>query len=181
VINKTGHKFPSGVGFRRAFIELRVLDADGALLWASGRSNKSGVIIDENGNPIDGELWWGRNCARLPNVKHQPHYETIDRQNQAQIYEELVAEPAKIAPVCGSRDEPAGPMTTSFLSQCAKAKDNRILPHGFLPLSARTAIAAALGAMRRSRSRPVRARCAAIRITNRAAPTRSSTACRSPG
>ena len=58
VINKTGHKFPSGVGFRRAFIELRVLDADKALLWASGRTNKSGVIVDENDKPIDGELWW---------------------------------------------------------------------------------------------------------------------------
>ena len=146
VINKTGHKFPSGVGFRRAFIELHVLDADRALLWASGRTNKSGVIVDENDRPIDGELWRDQNCARLPNVRHQPHYETIDRQDQAQIYEELVAAPAEVAPVCGSRAEPAGPMTTSFLSQCAKAKDNRILPHGFLPLSERTAIAAALGA-----------------------------------
>jgi cytochrome c553 len=146
VVNKTGHKFPSGVGFRRAFVELRVLDANGDTLWASGRTNKSGMIVDENDRPIGGELWWDQKCARLPNVKHQPHYETIDRQDQAQIYEELVAEPAEVAPACGSRAEPAGPLTTSFLSQCAKAKDNRILPHGFLPLSERTAIAAALGA-----------------------------------
>jgi len=98
------------------------------------------------GKTPDGELWRDQNCARLPNVKHHPHYETIDRQDQAQIYEKLVAAPAEVAPVCGSRAEPAGPMTTSFLSQCAKAKDNRILPHGFLPLSERRAIAAALGA-----------------------------------
>jgi hypothetical protein len=146
VVNKTGHKFPSGVGFRRAFIELRVLDAKENTLWASGGTDKSGVIVDQNGKPIDGELWRNQNCARLTNVKHQPHYQTIDRQDQAQIYEELVAAPAEVAPVCGSRAEPAGPMTTSFLSQCAKAKDNRILPHGFLPLSQRTAIATALGA-----------------------------------
>jgi hypothetical protein len=146
VVNKTGHKFPSGVGFRRAFLEVRVTDDKGELLWASGRTNKSGVIVDENGKPVDGELWRDRNCARLANVKHQPHYQTIDRQDKAQIYEELVAEPAAIAPVCGSRAEPAGPLTTSFLSQCAKAKDNRILPHGFLPLVERTAIATTLGA-----------------------------------
>jgi len=146
VVNKTGHKFPSGVGFRRAFLEVRVLDAQGALLWASGRTNEAGVIVDENGKAIDGELWRDRNCAPLPAVRHQPHYQTIDRQDQAQIYEELVAAPAEVAPVCGSRAVPAGPLTTSFLSQCAKAKDNRILPHGFLPLSGRTAIAAALGA-----------------------------------
>jgi len=123
-----------------------VLDAQGALLWASGRTNESGVIVDENGKPIEGELWRDRNCAPLPSVRHQPHYQTIDRQDQAQIYEELVAAPAEVAPVCGSRAVPAGPLTTSFLSQCAKAKDNRILPHGFLPLPERTAIAAALGA-----------------------------------
>jgi hypothetical protein len=146
VVNKTGHKFPSGVGFRRAFVELRVLDANDATLWASGRTNKSGAIVDENGNPIEGELWWDPNCARLPAVAHQPHYQVIDRQNQAQIYEELVTAPAEVAPVCGSRAEPAGPLTTSFLSQCAKAKDNRILPQGFLPLPERTAIATALGA-----------------------------------
>src|ERR1041384_1679464 len=36
VENKTGHKFPSGVSFRRAFVELELLDKDGNTLWASG-------------------------------------------------------------------------------------------------------------------------------------------------
>ncbi|HEV2957293.1 MAG TPA: hypothetical protein VGX95_14335 [Xanthobacteraceae bacterium] len=146
VVNKTGHKFPSGVGFRRAFLELRVVDAKGTLLWASGRTDKAGVIVDENNAPIDGELWWDKNCTRLPAVRPQPHYEVIDRQGEAQIYEELVAAPAEVAPACGSNAAPAGPLTTSFLSQCATVKDNRILPHGFLPLSQRIAIATALGA-----------------------------------
>jgi hypothetical protein len=146
IVNKTGHKFPSGVGFRRAFIELRVLDADRDTLWASGRTDKTGVIVDENNNPLDGELWWDQNCARRPNVRHQPHYQAIDRQDQAQIYQELTTAPADAAPACGITAAPAGPLTTSFLSQCASVKDNRILPHGFLPLAERTAIAAALGA-----------------------------------
>ena len=147
IVNKTGHKFPSGVAFRRAFIEFRVLDAQGQTLWASGRTNKSGVIIDENRNPIDGELRRDKSCAPIATAAYQPHYQVIERQNQAQIYEELATAPADVdAPVCGSDAAPAGPLTTSFLSICAKVKDNRILPHGFLPARDRSAIAAALGA-----------------------------------
>ena len=41
---------------------------------------------------------------------------------------------------------PAGPFTTSFLSICARVKDNRILPDGFLPVAERERIAHALGA-----------------------------------
>ena len=50
VDNKVGHKFPSGVGFRRAFIEFEVLDAKGKPLWASGRTNGAGVIVDDEGD-----------------------------------------------------------------------------------------------------------------------------------
>jgi hypothetical protein len=49
-------------------------------------------------------------------------------------------------PVCGAGAKPAGALTTSFLSICAKVKDNRLLPAGFLPLAERTQIANALGA-----------------------------------
>jgi len=145
VVNKTGHKFPSGVGFRRAFLEFRVLDAKGETLWASGRTNKSGVIVDEHGNRIKGELWWNDDCTQRETAEYQPHYETIDEENQAQIYEELVTAPVD-GGACGSNAAPAGPLTTSFLSQCAKVKDNRILPRGFLPLTQRQKIAAKLGA-----------------------------------
>jgi hypothetical protein len=36
VTNLAGHKLPSGVGFRRAFLELAVLDVSGEVLWCSG-------------------------------------------------------------------------------------------------------------------------------------------------
>ena len=49
VTNKTGHRFPSGVGFRRAFLELSVLDQHDLVVWASGRTNGVGVIVDETG------------------------------------------------------------------------------------------------------------------------------------
>jgi hypothetical protein len=150
ITNKTGHKFPSGVAFRRAFIAFSVLDARGRALWSSGRTDATGVIVDEMGTPIAGELWWRPDCSARINPAaraHQPHYDVITVQNQAQIYEELAAAPSNdAAPVCGAHAAPVGPLTTSFLSICARVKDNRLLPAGFLPLADRTQIADALGA-----------------------------------
>ena len=145
VTNNTGHKFPSGVGFRRAFIEFEALDASGAVLWASGRTNAAGIIVDASGNPIPGELWWKADCsARLADA-YQRHHQTIDSQDQAQIYQELVTAPK--APTATCKGGPAdGRLTTSFLSICGVLKDNRVLPRGFLPLEQRVAIAKELGA-----------------------------------
>src|SRR5436305_13353462 len=56
VISKVGHKFPSGVGFRRAFLQFSVLDVKNEVLWSSGRTNGAGVIVDEKQKPIDGVL-----------------------------------------------------------------------------------------------------------------------------
>ena len=63
VTNKTGHKFPSGVGFRRAFVDFAVSDAAGKVIWESGRTNIAGVLIDQNSQPIAGELWWKEDCS----------------------------------------------------------------------------------------------------------------------
>ena len=151
VVSRVGHKFPSGVGFRRAFIEFSVLDVNNKVLWASGRTNAAGVIVDKDGNPIAGEKWWNEDCsARIEPDKriHQPHYQEISHQNQAQIYQELAAAPpdGATAATCGPHATPQGPLTTSFLSICAKVKDNRILPAGFLKLEDRVAISKAIGA-----------------------------------
>ena len=151
VASKTGHKFPSGVGFRRAFIEFDVLDENGNVLWASGRTNGAGLIVDGKGAPVAGELWWKEDCSGRINPgtrPHQPHYQVITREDQAQIYQELVSAPPvnAAAPRCGHEARPEGELTTSFLSICAEVKDNRILPHGFLKLEERLKIAQALGA-----------------------------------
>ena len=150
VENLAGHKLPSGVGFRRAFIAFEVLDAGGTVLWASGRTNGAGVIVGAAGQPVAGELWWQDDCsARIdPQARlHQPHYQVVSRQDQAQIYQELASVPPTAGPPRCGHDAPAeGALTTSFLSICAEVKDNRILPHGYLDLAARKEIARALGA-----------------------------------
>ena len=150
VTSHTGHKFPSGVAFRRAFLEFEVLDQNGEAIWASGRTNAAGVIVDAAGSPVEGELWWKDDCSGYAQVGRplQPHFTTITRQDQAQIYQEIIAAPPKnvSAPVCGPGEEPTGDLTTSFLSICADVKDNRILPQGFLGPDQRREIATALGA-----------------------------------
>jgi hypothetical protein len=148
VTNKSGHKLPSGVGFRRAFVDFRVLDVAGNVLWESGRTNAAGLIIDQKGQPIEGELWWKPDCdGRIGGQPHQPHYEVIARQDQAQIYQELVTAPPKdVAQQCGPGVPPTGDLTTSFLSIRGRLKDNRLLPDGFLPLPQRVEISRALGA-----------------------------------
>ena len=158
VTNKTGHKFPSGVGFRRAFVDFTVYDAAGNVIWESGRTNIAGVLIDQNGQPIAGELWWKADCSAHINSPgnnpHQPHYRSISQQNEVQIFQELVTTPPSASARCGRHADPSGELTsdasgeltTSFLSICGTLKDNRLLPAGFLPLDQRVRISHALGA-----------------------------------
>ncbi len=122
VENMAGHKFPSGVGFRRAFLTFEVLDAAGNDLWVSGRTTDTGVLVAPDGAPIDGEFMWGNDCTPIPGdqQKIQPHYQTITREDQVQIYQELVR-------------DPRGRLTTSFLSLANESKDNRLLPRGWTP------------------------------------------------
>ena len=97
VKNLAGHKFPYGVGFRRAFLTFEVLDPLGDVVWASGRTDAAGRLLDASGELLPGEQWWKPDCsARIEPEKrlHQPHYQTITAQNQAQIYQELVSTPS---------------------------------------------------------------------------------------
>jgi hypothetical protein len=114
VDNLAGHNFPSGVSFRRAFLNFQVLDAAGNVLWASGNTNSDGVIVDTSGNPLTTEFF------SPAQQTFQPHFWTdnpITSDSQVEIYEELAT-------------DPQGLLTTSFLSLDHKVKDNRIQPIG---------------------------------------------------
>lgn len=149
VTSLSGHRFPSGVGFRRAWIEFLVLDSalGGELIWGSGRTNSIGLIVDGEGNPLPTEFFEGEQWVRW-----QPHYHgipedgckpctaedgvagcregkscravppPITRQDQVQIYEEVTLNGA---------DE----VTYSFIHRDEHPKDNRFLPKGWKPSS----------------------------------------------
>jgi hypothetical protein len=148
-----GHKFPSGVSFRRAFVEFEVLDAGGETLWRSGGTDAMGVIVDGDGRPVRGELWYDDQCRKtVGQSDYQPHYELITHPSQVQIYQEVKLDPGDPAvetsrPSCtdGAPVAASARPTTSFLSICHTPKDNRLLPPGLLPFKQRAEVARALG------------------------------------
>ncbi|MBV7409033.1 MULTISPECIES: hypothetical protein [Roseobacteraceae] len=116
VDNKTGHRLPSGVGFRRAFLEVKLTDANGKQVWCSGCTNGAGVIIGPDGKPLKTEF-----LDFVPDgateALYQPHYDLIDSETQVQIYEELTQNAKK-------------EFTSSFVHRVYHPKDNRLLPWG---------------------------------------------------
>lgn len=118
VQNQTGHRFPSGVGFRRAFIQFQVSDGGGKIVWASGMTNDRGVILGPNGNPLATEFFLPGPDGKQ---QYQPHYDVqhpITSETQVQIYEEL-------------NTDADGKITTSFIRRDDDLKDNRLLPQGW--------------------------------------------------
>ncbi len=113
VTNHAGHKFPTGAGFRRAFIDFEVLDANGKALWWSGKPNSLGVIVGADNKPLKSEETTVPECS-------QPHHKVITRQDQAQIYETRAL---------NSKQE----LQTTVLGIYYEYKDNRIVPLGFNP------------------------------------------------
>ena len=116
VINNVGHHLPSGVGFRRVFIEFLVRDRDNNILWASGRTNSIGAIL----NGRTDEVLNSEQPVEFPNTPFQPHYQEIDSEDQVQIYQELI-------------EDSDGNLTTSFLRRIEEVKDNRLRPRGYNP------------------------------------------------
>ncbi|MCG8450365.1 MAG: cytochrome P460 family protein [Pirellulales bacterium] len=122
VQNKVGHRFPSGVGFRRAFIEFLVIEkpldetSEERIVWSSGRTNELGVLIDADGNPLDSEFF--KEDSVTNKQACQVHHEVIDSPQKVQIYETLLH---------SARHR----YTTSFIHGSTVVKDNRLLPRGW--------------------------------------------------
>ena len=120
VQNKVGHRFPSGVGFRRAFIEFLVIekstDGEEKIIWSSGCTNELGVIVDAEGNPLGSEFFAEHPTENKQICQH--HHEVITSPEQVQIYETLLHS--------GKHR-----YTTSFIHGSDIIKDNRLLPRGW--------------------------------------------------
>lgn len=120
VENLAGHRFPSGVGFRRAWLEVALVETTASggerIAWVSGRANDRGVIVDDDGEALPCELI---SHNRPANEQHcQPHHELITDPGQVQIYETLL-------------HNGDGAFTTSFVRGHTCVKDNRLLPKGW--------------------------------------------------
>lgn len=114
VTNLSGHNLPSGVGFRRLFLEVSVIDKRGRVLWMSGRTNRLGQLVDDTGIAFPSE--------NFPTRQYEPHYQVIQSENEVQIYEEIAVDKSA---------DPEGIVTVGFLHRWEVKKDNRILPRGF--------------------------------------------------
>jgi hypothetical protein len=115
-----GHKLPSAYPSRRVWLHVRVNDENGNVLFESGRLNSDGSIA---GNDNDADA-----------TQFEPHYTLVERPDQVQIYEPILAD---------WQDR----ITTGLLYGVRYAKDNRILPRGFDKLSASWEVAVNGGAL----------------------------------
>lgn len=119
VTNLAGHKLPTAYPSRRAWLHVTVRDAAGRSVFESGAHAEDGHIV---GNDNDEDA-----------TRFEPHYAVIDRPDQVQIYEGILA-------------DPRGNVTTGLLRAVGYTKDNRILPRGFAKADAEQAIAVHGGA-----------------------------------
>jgi hypothetical protein len=104
VRNLAGHKLPTAYPSRRAWLHVVVRDAAGGAVFESGAFASDGSIA---GNDAD-----------LDPGRVEPHYQTVERADQVQIYESAMA-------------DAQGRPTTGLLSGVRYLKDNRLLPDGF--------------------------------------------------
>jgi hypothetical protein len=107
--NLSGHKLPTAYPSRRAWLHVLVKDADGNVVFESGKLRKDGSIV---GNANDDDP-----------TKFEPHYREITRQDEVEIFEPIL-------------EDWQGKVTTGILSAARYAKDNRLLPAGFEKSSA---------------------------------------------
>jgi hypothetical protein len=118
VRNLGGHSLPSGVGFRRVFLEVAVLGAsDDEVLWASGRTNAVGMLLKGTSEaPLPTEvLQPGRD-----GLPFQAHRQVVTDEDQVQVYEEL-------------NQTSSLQISSSFLHRYWTLKDNRLRPMGWDP------------------------------------------------
>lgn len=99
LLNRAGHRFPSGYPSRRAFVEFVVLDANNDTVFASGTIDDSYEVIGHD-------------------ISYEPHYNTIRRPDEVQIYELVMG-------------DVNGDPTTVLERAKDPLKDNRLVPMGF--------------------------------------------------
>jgi hypothetical protein len=107
--NLTGHKLPTAYPSRRMWVCLEVTHASGEVVFASGRFDQRGRILDARGQVLPSEEVGGPAA---------PHYAAITSPDQVQIYESVM-------------EDAEGDLTFLLLRGARYRKDNRLLPWGW--------------------------------------------------
>ena len=102
--NRAGHKVPTGFPSRRAWLHVKVTDANGYVFFESGQPRPDGTIAGADGD---------QDAAAF-----EPHYEMVSSSHQVQIYESVM-------------HDLQGQVTYTLLQAVDYLKDNRLLPRGF--------------------------------------------------
>jgi len=105
VVNRTGHKLPTGYPSRRLWLHVTVRDAGGTV-FESGAVDADGRLVDGAGAPLDAGL--------------RPHLDEITRDDQVQVWESVLV-------------DAGGAPTHRALDARRYGKDDRILPAGWSP------------------------------------------------
>ena len=103
VTNHSGHKFPTSLPSRRAWLHVKVTKtSDQTVVFESGAFNGNGQIVGVDDN-TEG---------------YEKHYEKIVNASEVQVYEPIMA-------------DTDNKQTYTFMQAAKYLKDNRILPKGF--------------------------------------------------
>jgi cytochrome c553 len=111
VVNLTGHKFPTGHPSRRAWLRVRVRDAAGRIVLASGEHDAAGRILGASGAPLESEA---------PGGPVEPHRATVRGPDEVQVWESVM-------------EDGQGALTETLLAAARPRKDDRLLPAGWSP------------------------------------------------
>ena len=108
--NLAGHKFPTGMPIRRAWVRVKARNESGDLVFSSGDFNEAGRLINQHGEVLDIEKVGG---------DYEPHHDEISRFSEVQIYEAIM-------------HDSRGEQTYGLLRATGFLKDNRFLPTGYV-------------------------------------------------
>lgn len=109
VYHDAAHKFPTGFPSRRAWLRVRLLDAQGGEVFVSGGFDAQGHIVGPDGQPLP---------AERPAGPIYPHRAIIRNANEVQVYESVMGDPQRRP-------------TATLLRASLYLKDNRLLPEGY--------------------------------------------------
>ena len=102
VSNHSGHKFPTSLPSRRAWLHVTVTNTENQTIFESGAFNSNGQIVGVDDNT----------------EAYEEHHEKIDEASEVQVYEPIMV-------------DTDGNLTYTFMQASSYVKDNRILPLGY--------------------------------------------------